>query len=136
MRDGLSLLVLCGLAVFATAPSEAQTRDLAYRLPASLAPALADTLDRPPPRDDWFGRDKAMHAGASLGITLGAALVASVATDLEREAAIPLAAGLALGAGLGKEVADASRDRNPLFSWRDLASDAVGVAVGVALLAY
>ncbi|MEM6327373.1 MAG: hypothetical protein AAF791_09675 [Bacteroidota bacterium] len=129
IRLGLVLLVLA-------VPASVRAQEgpaLGYRLPASLG-APADTLELPPPRDPWLGRDKAFHAGASFGLTLGAHVVLTEAVGMEADAAIPFAAGVALGAGLAKEYADERRTRQPFFSWRDLAADALGVGLAVVVV--
>lgn len=87
----------------------------------------------PPPADRWLARDKAMHLGASFGIALGGYLVLTEGAGLDRTPARPLAAGAALAAGLAKEYADERRTRHPLFSWKDLAADAAGVALALAV---
>lgn len=127
-RIGLFVLV----AVGAASSSRAQEAE-AYRLPASFG-SPADTLDAPPPRDPWLGRDKALHAGASFGLAVGAHLALTEGAGMDHEAAVPLAAGFALAAGLAKEYADERRTRRPLFSWRDLAADAVGVGLAIAVV--
>lgn len=111
------------------------------------AQVLADTTTRapspdvearraPPPRpaDDWFGRDKALHAGGSFLLTLSGQYVLVSKGGLSEGRALPLSAGATLGLGLLKETADASRAVAPLFSWRDLAADALGVLLAVVVV--
>ena len=84
--------------------------------------------------DDWIARDKAMHVSASFLLTLSGQYVLTDKSDLSGARALPVAAGSALALGVLKEVADARRPRHPHFCWRDLAADAVGVALAVALI--
>lgn len=80
--------------------------------------------------DPWFGRDKALHFGASATIAAGGYGVGTLVFDT-RYGALALGGGLALGAGIGKEALDAAGYGDP--SWRDLAWDAVGTAVGLGV---
>ena len=142
----ISLVLAAGAALMAV-PAAAQSgaprgvEALAYRLPAETlhlealpAEALpAPTANRPlptVPEDAWLGRDKALHFGASFVLTLAGQYVFTDKADLSNGAALPLSASVALGVGIAKEVADSQRAVNPLFSLRDLAADALGVAVG------
>ena len=84
--------------------------------------------------DDWLARDKAMHLGASFLLTLSGQYVLTDKAGLSDGRALPVAAGSALALGLLKEVADSRRQRAPHFCWRDLAADAAGVALAVALI--
>ncbi|MEL6616474.1 MAG: hypothetical protein AAFQ43_12100 [Bacteroidota bacterium] len=130
-------------ALLVLVASGASGQDLSLRLPASLG-TPAEVYDDPPlatrltpeaygaAADDWLGRDKALHLGVSFGLTVGAHAALREGSDVEVAAARPLAAGFALGLGLAKELADERRQRRPLFSWKDLAADALGVALGVA----
>ena len=146
----LGLLAAAALAV--TVGPNAKAQALSYRLPPALAdPPQADTLASGADRtealgaararghaeareaDDWFGRDKLYHLGASFGLALGAHVALTEGAGMERPAAAPMAAGFALSLGLAKEYADRQRPRNPLFSWKDLAADALGAALGVAV---
>lgn len=79
--------------------------------------------------DDWLGRDKALHFGASAALASGGYLAGALASDSTwpRWAA---GAGLALGAGVGKELWDLSGRGDP--SWKDLAWDVAGTASGLA----
>ena len=121
--------------------------------PAARAQVLADTTAAPPealaprtdgaappvapaprPADAWLGRDKALHAGASFLLTLSGQYVLVSKGGLSEGRALPLSAGAALGLGVLKETADANRGRAPLFSFRDLAADAIGVLLAVLLI--
>ncbi|HIG75014.1 MAG TPA: hypothetical protein EYQ24_10680 [Bacteroidetes bacterium] len=134
-----ALAVLAAASLAITVLPNARAQVLSYRLPADLDDA--PERERPPAddlalvqRDDWLGRDKAYHAGATFGLTLGAHVALTEGVGMEREAALPFAAMAVLGVGLAKEVADSRRAYRPLFSWKDLAADAFGAAVGVAVV--
>lgn len=132
---------LAGALVFAvagpsTAAQPAVPRQLTFAVREYAAPggdlardpSRARELDaRMPP--SLFSGD-VLHAGVSGLLTLsGHYLLVDKAAVRERHA-LPLAAGAALALGVAKEVADSRRTVQPLFSWRDLAADAVGVALG------
>ena len=119
----------CAIALIALAsPVEAQ--------PVRDSTAAREAApESPTPADPWLGRDKALHAGASLALTLGGTAVLTEAAGLDADRALPVAAGTALALGVMKELTDRRRDRSPLFSWRDLVADAVGVGLAAALVA-
>ena len=78
--------------------------------------------------DPWFGRDKALHFGATF--TLAAGGYAGAALLSERQSVRAAAgAGLGLGAGIAKEIYD--RYAGGDASFRDLTWDVVGTATGV-----
>jgi uncharacterized protein YfiM (DUF2279 family) len=135
-----SFVLLCFAAPVAAQPSlhaamlygGADTaRPFAERPAANVAAygATADTL-----RDDWLGRDKALHAGFSFLFALSSQYVLTSKLDMDEDGALPVSAGVALSLGLAKEIADSRRRVNPLFSVRDLAADAAGVALAVGLI--
>lgn len=135
-----ALALAVGLAVV-SARASAQPA-LAYRLPgvAFEGPARPDAArpdtTRPPPPDLWLGRDKALHAGGSFLLTLSGQYVLVDKGGLSNGQALPLSAAAALGLGLLKEVADSRRPDAPLFSWRDLAADALGVTLAAAVASW
>lgn len=92
------------------------------------------TSETAPPGDEWLGRDKAMHFGASFLMTLAGQYVLVDKGTLTNGQALPVAAGAALAVGLAKEVMDGRRERHPHFCWRDLAADAAGVALAAAVV--
>jgi putative lipoprotein len=101
----------------------------AFALAALLAvPAPALAADP----DPWFGRDKALHFGASALIAGGGYAGASLVTDDSR-ARLAVGGGLALGAGVAKELWDDSGHGDA--SVRDLTWDVVGTATGLAVAA-
>ncbi len=139
------LILAAGIAL-AAVPAAAQTGPaaaLSYRLPGrpleALEPLPPETrpAERPdslrPPPDDWLGRDKALHFGASFLLTLSGQYVFTDKAGLSDDGALPLAAGAALALGVAKEVADSRRATFPLFSLRDLAADALGIAAAALL---
>ena len=132
---------LAGLAVLAGA---AQAQPVA-RAPLAVEIGGVEALDLSPiPSasradstalpDEWLARDKAMHVGASFLLTLSGQYVLTDKAGLPDARALPVAAGSALALGLLKEVADSRRPNHPHFCWRDLAADAAGVALAVALI--
>ena len=78
--------------------------------------------------DPWFGRDKALHFGASVTLAGGGYAGAALLTERPPVRAASGVA-LALSAGIAKEVYD--RYSGGDASWRDLTWDAVGTATGV-----
>lgn len=122
--------------VLAAVPAGAQVPRVPGPPLAAPRPA-ADSLCPPPrPADDWVGRDKVLHAAGSLLLTLSAQYVLTDKLDLSNARALPVAAGATLALGVLKEVADSRRPVGPLFSWRDLAADAAGVALGALVAAW
>jgi uncharacterized protein YfiM (DUF2279 family) len=116
-------LAICLGLVLAAASKAQPVRDTTVALASST-----------PPADPWLGRDKALHAGGSMLLTLGGQLILTEGAGLSGNRAIPLSAGTALTLGVMKELTDRRRTHNPLFSWRDLAADALGVAVAVLVV--
>lgn len=82
-----------------------------------------------PPEDPWLAEDKLQHFALSFAATALGYGVARVA--IEPRGARAAAGGAALAAGVAKEVADVRA--GTFFSFRDLAWDAAGVAVGLTL---
>jgi uncharacterized protein YfiM (DUF2279 family) len=102
---------------------------------AAVAPSPAVAVriaGRVPPEDPWFAEDKLRHFFISLAATnmsYGGARLAS----LERRPALITAGAVAGAAGLLKELRD--RRRGGSFSLKDLAWDAAGIALGMAVVA-
>ncbi len=80
--------------------------------------------------DPWFGRDKALHFGASATIAAGGYAIGAAAFDARRDALL-LGGALAAAAGIGKELLDLSGLGDP--SWRDLAWDGMGTLAGLVV---
>jgi putative lipoprotein len=82
--------------------------------------------------DPWFGRDKALHFGASATIAVfGYGATAQVTPD--RRLRLAVGGGVALSFGIAKELWDLSGNGDA--SWRDLTWDAVGTVTGLAVAA-
>jgi putative lipoprotein len=96
---------------------------LAFLLARSSSAAAADP-------DPWFGRDKALHFGVSAAIASGSYAVSAALFDA-RGHALLLAGGVTMAVGIGKETLDLAGYGDP--SWKDLAADAAGMIVGLAL---
>ncbi|HEY2410455.1 MAG TPA: hypothetical protein VGI10_30830 [Polyangiaceae bacterium] len=80
--------------------------------------------------DPWFGRDKALHFGLSVGLAATGYGVSSIWLKPPAErAAVGGAFSLSLGAG--KELWDLAGHGDP--SWRDFTWDVIGTAVGLGL---
>ena len=88
---------------------------------------VADTLI-----DEWFAVDKAQHLTLSFATTMYAYSAARTLGAAESESAA-IAVASAAAAGIAKEVLD--RRKGGPFSLRDLVADAIGIAIGSALLA-
>jgi putative lipoprotein len=82
--------------------------------------------------DPWFGRDKALHFGASAAIASAGYGTSALFSEKTR---VRLATGavLGLGAGVAKELWDLSGHGDA--SWRDLTWDLAGTVTGLALAA-
>jgi putative lipoprotein len=92
--------------------------------------AVAFTLRPTPARaqDDWFGRDKALHFGASFALA-GAGYAGGAALSPEPVVRFGVGATVALGAGVAKEIYDRASGGDA--SLRDLTWDALGTATGL-----
>jgi putative lipoprotein len=101
-------------------------------LGVTLAGALLPTSAWASDADPWFGRDKALHFGASALIANAGYGDAALATD-DRRVRLGVGGGLALTAGVAKELWDLSGHGDA--SWRDLTWDVIGTATGLALSA-
>ena len=129
----LALLLAAGLPAASQPVADALPRVESVRLGDGLDPL--PEAERPDPLpDEWIARDKAMHLGASFLLTLAGQYVLTAKWTLTNGEALPVAAGSAFALGLAKEVMDSQRERDPHFCWRDLAVDAVGVALGAAVI--
>ena len=74
--------------------------------------------------DKWLAIDKALHLCVAFAVTV-IAVVMGRAAGMPLSWALPTAAGLAVTLGVLKEVYDGC------WSWKDLAVDAVGIAVAL-----
>jgi putative lipoprotein len=79
-------------------------------------------------QDDWLGRDKALHFGATF-VLAGAGYAGGAALSREPVVRLGSGAALAMGAGIAKEVYDRYSGGDP--SLKDLTWDAIGTATGL-----
>jgi len=102
---------------------------MVHRSRSALAACLLVSLWARPAAgaDSWFGRDKALHFGASFGLALIGYLGASLFFE-ERAGRVTFGAAFALSGGVVKEIADLHFHADASF--RDLAWDAAGAAAG------
>jgi putative lipoprotein len=83
-----------------------------------------------PDPDPWWGKDKALHLGLSVGLAAGGyAATSALTTSMPKRALGGAVFSLALGAS--KELYDLGGGGTA--SWRDFAFDTLGTAIGVAL---
>ncbi len=113
---GLTFLALFSQNCFASEPQN-------YLIKSSIS-------EKQKKRDAWFARDKFQHLMAS-------ALVVGLVTDVLRveggqaqKRALWLGVGVSFSLGAGKELYDRSHPGH-VASWRDLAADLAGIALGV-----
>lgn len=99
---------------------------MAFGVVLALAPTVAAA--QAPADDPWFGRDKALHFGASALLAGGGYGVAALLTD-SRPVRAGVGAATALTAGIAKELFDLAGFGHP--SWRDFTWDVIGAACGV-----
>lgn len=99
----------------------------AVLLTVLAAPDLARAAGPDP--DPWFGRDKALHFGASATIAGSGYAIGAPLLDC-RGCALILGGSLAAAAGITKELLDATGLGDP--SWRDLTWDGIGTLAGLA----
>lgn len=78
--------------------------------------------------DDWTGDDKNKHFAGSAAMGVAATVVFK---DSEHPVLYPFAATIAVG--LAKEVYDEVKSGGSGFSYKDLAADALGAALGVSV---
>lgn len=107
-------------------PVRASVAAFAIAAAVMLAPKAARAADP----DPWFGPDKALHFGVSVGLSAGGYGVSALVLHEPWQRAIA-GAGFSLTLGAGKELYDLSGHGDP--SWKDFTWDVVGTAVGVGL---
>jgi putative lipoprotein len=92
-----------------------------------LAVALVLGPTRAVAQDEWLGRDKALHFGATF-VLAGAGYAGGAALSDEPVVRLGVGASVAMGAGIAKEMAD-RHGGDP--SLKDLTWDALGTATGL-----
>jgi len=98
--------------------------------PLTLALSLASLPAAASDPDPWFGPDKAVHFGVSLGLAAGGYAALSPWLESRGERALAGSA-FSLTLGAGKELWDLAGHGDP--SWRDFTWDVLGTAAGIAL---
>jgi putative lipoprotein len=101
-----------------------------FCLPLTLALALGATAARATEPDPWWGVDKGLHFGISIGLGAGGYAASSLLLD-ERWQRAATGAGFSITLGAGKELYDLSGHGDA--SWRDFTWDLAGTAVGVGV---
>ena len=101
-----------------------------FAAPLALALSLAAHPAAASDPDPWFGPDKALHFGVSVGLAAGGYAALSPWLDSRAQRALG-GATLSLTLGASKELWDLAGHGDP--SWRDFTWDVLGTAVGVAL---
>lgn len=96
-----------------------------------VGPAGALAQEGTVEEDDWFGRDKMLHFGASAAIAAGGTLVGTRLFDTDAGAA-GFGLVVSLGAGGLKEWSDSRGGGDP--SWRDMAWNVAGAVVGAGIV--
>jgi putative lipoprotein len=96
----------------------------------ALTLLLAPRQARGDDRDPWFGRDKALHFGASALLASGGYAATAFFTE-DRRVRLAVGGGFAFSLGVAKELWDLSGHGDA--SWRDLTWDAVGTVTGLAV---
>jgi putative lipoprotein len=97
----------------------------------NILPALAVALVLGPTpaaaKDEWLGRDKALHFSATF-VLASAGYAGGAALSTEPVVRLGTGAMLAMGAGIAKEMSDRSGGDPSL---KDLSWDAIGTATGL-----
>lgn len=98
--------------------------------PFALAFMLTSAVASASDTDPWFGPDKAMHFGVSVGLAAGGYAASSPWLESRSERAL-VGGAFSLTLGASKELWDLAGHGDP--SWRDFTWDVVGTALGLAL---
>jgi putative lipoprotein len=110
----------------ATLRAGALAASIASTVAVLLFPATARAADP----DPWFGQDKALHFGVSVGLAAGGYGVSAIVLNEKWQRALA-GASFSLTLGAGKELYDLSGHGDP--SWKDFTWDVVGTAVGIGI---
>lgn len=138
-----ALIACTSLATFLPLPSQAQVleaRQFVVDVEAMRAAPLliihetarTDTAFASRPADPWLAMDKAQHLVISFALTLSGQYTLVNKLELTEGNALPLSATATALVGLAKEWYD--HRSYGYFSTRDLAADALGIAVAVLLI--
>lgn len=138
------LLLACGAAP-ASAHAPAATPEIApddalpatllgvrVSIQASAVPTARAADDEPV--DRWWARDKFRHVTYSFLWTLSTQFVLESKANWSSRDALPASIGSAFLAGLGKELYDWQLGPRRHFSWRDMAANGVGIALGTGVI--
>jgi len=98
--------------------------------PCALALSLWPRAATASEADPWFGPDKALHFGVSVGLAAGGYAAASPWLEKRGERAL-VGGAFSLTLGAGKELWDLAGHGDP--SWRDFTWDVIGTAAGLAV---
>lgn len=123
----LRVLLLYGADEFSSFPSSRPNE-------ARQAPLHKPTLAADRPRDPWLARDKALHVAFSALWTLSTQYAFVNKMNWSERRALPVSAGVSGTIGLAKEVYDWRHSPTRYFSKRDLAADAVGIALAAGFI--
>jgi len=99
-------------------------------LALGLALSLSSRTVAASDADPWFGPDKALHFGVSVGLAAGGYAASSPWLESRTERAV-FGGAFSLTLGASKELWDLAGHGDP--SWRDFTWDVLGTAAGVAL---
>jgi uncharacterized protein YfiM (DUF2279 family) len=116
--------------VFLSLPIASSGHQHGYRVHNDLSTyALTHQQDY---EDPWLGNDKFLHLFASAGITWFSYDVYHRHYHNAVDRSIYFSFSLASASGIGKELYDA-KIRKAGWSWKDIAADGVGIALGYLL---
>ncbi len=123
----LILVCLSGFNLQAQVPLESVS--LSY---AGSSPDSGDVNRFSKNKDSFFASDKVQHFMVSLMSTVFFSKLLQKAGNEKSDARIA-GGGISFALGLGKEFRDSTRKNNH-FSWKDLAADVAGIAIGLVLV--
>jgi len=84
-------------------------------------------------RDEWLGRDKAMHLITSMAIVGIGYYTAYYWAGEGHSCSTAVGIGVSLCAGIGREIWDGTMKTPRHFSYKDLVWDAIGIGLGVLI---
>lgn len=83
--------------------------------------------------DSWFGRDKGLHLVTSFIATTLITNINKKSFNMNSSESKNTGVGIVFSLGITKEIFD-SRQKNNIFSWKDLVANVTGILLGVAIL--